>query len=552
MTITKVAITDVDNTTEVVKVADLDETTVEQPNVPVSRLVFIGIMVSLSLLIFAASMVGTIVATALPSIAHELGDLKDYSWVATAYLLTSTAIQPLSGVMSDIFGRKMVVVFSASAFLLGNILSAVSTSMIMLIVSRAVMGIGGGIIFSIVYVVIGDIVVPRKRGAYQGILGGVFSIATVMGPIIGGLFIDSSAGWRWCFYVIIPIAAISLISTIFLMKFPKPTGSLKDKLVLLDIWGTLTICVSVVLILLALTWGGVTYAWNSATIIVLFVVGGLMMGVFVLVEAKIPRIPIIPLDLFQYLNLNAGNIVVFSYGFQMFGFIFFVPLYFQAIHGKTAVQAGLALVPFVLAVSISSIIAGLVTSRFGTTRGLIIPSTALLSISVGLLILLDENSSWAVEATILALIGFAMGLGLQTVTAAVQGSVPVERLASATSSNTFFRTFGGVFGVALFQTVLLTRFQASLVTRLGPRVVQSVAISFDPNDLNTLPAPIRAVVVSALVDGFHTVWIVAASVAGAGFLASLLMRSVDWSKSQSHVKGAQRSPSLNNKVDDNA
>ncbi|KAI9199624.1 major facilitator superfamily-domain-containing protein [Polychytrium aggregatum] len=543
----EITITDADNTVEVVKTAELDAPApVEQPNVVVTRVEFVGIMASLSLLLFAASLLATIVATALPSIAHDLNDLADYAWVATAYLLTSTTIQPLSGVLSDIFGRKACIVFASAVFLVATIVSAVSVNMIMLIVARGIMGIGGGIIFSVVYVIIADIVIPKKRGIYQGMIGGIFSIATVIGPIIGGYFTDSSAGWRWCFYVIIPLAAISLIAIVIFMKFPKPSGSLRDKIGRLDVWGTLAICFSVVLFLLALTWGGTNYSWDSGIIIGLLVGGVVLIAVFFVVEAKIPRVPIMPLDLFKYRNFNTSNIIAFTIGFQLYGCIFFIPLYFQVVHGSNATQAGLGLLPLVLTLTLASILSGILTSRFGFTKALVIPGMALLTISVGLFIILDAGSSRALESTFLGMMGFAAGLCMQTVTVVVQGSLPVPRLAAATATNTFFRTFGGVFGVALFQTILTTRFESSLVQRLGPKALSGSSTSFDPTSIASLPPSVQGTVIAAFVDGFHSVWIVTAAVVGFGFIVALFMKSVDWSKSSNTKKDASPSQSLDN------
>ncbi|KAI9199619.1 major facilitator superfamily domain-containing protein [Polychytrium aggregatum] len=529
MSASKIEITDADKTVESVDV-NLDSAAAvdpDKPRVPVTRVEFIGTLFALMMLIFSASLLGTIIATALPSIANQLNDMNDYSWVATAFLLTSTAVQPVTGVLSDIFGRKAVVVVAAFIFLASTIVSGFSQSMIMLIVARAVQGLGGGVITAIVYIVIGDIVAPKLRGPYQGMIGAVFSVATVIGPVIGGYFTDSSAGWRWCFFIVAPFALIALICVIFLMKIPSSPGSLRDKIHRLDGWGTLTVSAAVVLMLLGLTWGGNTYPWTSATVLCLLIFGFLMLIVFVVVEAKVPREPMMPMDLFTVLNFNASSVIAFVVGFQLYGFIYFIPLYYQIIHNYNATQAGLSLLPMVLTLSIASIVAGVITSRFGTTRPFAIGGMALLTISIGLLMLLDENSSIVVEYVYLGLMGLAMGPTMQTITLLVQGSVPPHRLASATAVNTFFRTLGGVFGVTLFETILTTRFQSALVGRLGPAALQAGG-SLDPKAIWTLPVAIRTPVIESFIDAFHMVWLVGCCLMGFGFLFSLILRPLTW------------------------
>ncbi|KAI9199571.1 major facilitator superfamily domain-containing protein [Polychytrium aggregatum] len=530
MSSTNIEIADADKTVESVDVrADaMAPPDPDKPRVVVTRVEFIGILFALMMLFFSASLLGTIIATALPSIANQLNDMNDYSWVATAFLLTSTAIQPVSGVLSDIFGRKAVVILAAFIFLVSTIVSGFSQSMIMLIVARAVQGLGGGIITSMVYIVVGDIVAPKKRGPYQGMNSAVFSVATVLGPIIGGYFTDSSAGWRWCFFIVAPFTFIALVCVFFLMKIPSSPGTFRDKIHRLDGWGILTVSSGVVLMLLGLTWGGSTYPWTSATVLCLLIFGFLMLIVFVLVEAKVSREPMMPMDLFTVFNFNASSIIAFTVGFQLYGFIYFIPLYYQIIHNYNATQAGLSLLPIVLALSFSSIISGLTISRFGLTRPFSIGGMALLTISIGLLIILDENSSITIEYLLHALVGLAMGPTMQTITLFVQGSVPVRRLASATAVNTFFRTLGGVFGVTLFQTIMTSRFQSALASRLGPNVSLAGTGSFDPTTIWALPPNIRTPVVQSFVDAFRMVWLVCCCIVGFGFLFTLLLKPLNW------------------------
>ncbi|KAF8984810.1 hypothetical protein BGZ52_012106 [Haplosporangium bisporale] len=482
------------------------------PLTPIRRfLVFFGIMATL----FLAALDQTIVTTTLPSIAKDFDNFEDISWVGTAYLLATTCTQPIYGMASDLFGRKRAMLFASGVFLLGSTLCGASQSMAMLIISRAIQGLGGSGIIALTMILVADIVPLRERGNYQAIVAIVFSFAAVLGPLLGGVFADKVT-WRWAFFVNLPVGALAVtLLVVFLHMNRRKNVTLAQNLRSLDYSGIVLLIVSIVMILLGLNWGAdAKYPWGSATILSLLIVGLALGGVFLWNELKVAQKPIIPLRLFKSFSLSMTYLDVFIQGFQFLGLLFFLPLYFQAVNGSSPVRSGVELLPFVVISSATAVVVGLLMSRWGTYKEFIVSGFALSSIASGLLILFDENTSSAVVNIVLALEGVAMGLVVNTTLLGTHAQlVDKADLALSTSLWTFLRTFGGVFGIAVGGAFV----QSSLSAAGAGQYAQNIGA------IASLAPDVRAPVLRAFVVGLQRFFILMTAISGLGFLASLFI-----------------------------
>ncbi|RIB16270.1 major facilitator superfamily domain-containing protein [Gigaspora rosea] len=475
-------------------------------------------MHSLSLAIFLASLDQTIIATALPAIALEFKALDQISWVGTAYLLTATAFQPSYGKLSDIFGRKPVFLAAIFLFELGSLLCGLSVNMIMLIISRAIAGVGGGGLIGMVYIIISEIVPIKDRGKYQGMMGGCFGIASVVGPLLGGAFTDKVT-WRWSFFINLPLGVITFISVVCLLHLPSPTGSFWAKLIRIDWWGAFTLVVATILLLLPLNWAGSKYAWSDPIIIVLLCLGGVGYAIFVLIEAKVAEEPIAPLHLFKNLKVAACFSINLFHGMAFFALLYFVPLYFQVIKSESATTSGLELLPLILSIVIMAISAGQLVSRtvFFSYGAICIFGSILMIVGSGLTITFSENSSRGQIAGYLLVSGLGIGLILQMTVLAGQGIVEHKSLAAVTSLLTFFRTMGAVFGVAILGTVFNNVFDSNL-----PPQLQGSLQGFDP----TTSAQASPFIIHDFVIALDAAFKVVIVFSGLTFISSLPLITV--------------------------
>ncbi|CAG8592801.1 12488_t:CDS:1 [Ambispora leptoticha] len=483
-------------------------------------IVFMG----LSLAIFLSSLDQTIVSTALPKIASDFHALSDISWVGTAYLLTSTAFQPLYGKFSDIFGRKSSFLFAISTFVVGSVLCGASVDMPMLIVSRAIAGIGGGGIMSLVMIIISDIVPLRERGKYQGIIGGTFTISSVVGPLIGGAFTDHIS-WRWAFYINLPTAALTIIIIITMLHLPHVYGSLKEKIKRIDFIGTIFLVASIVIILLPLNWGGNTYSWDSPIVISLFCVGAVLVCVFIFIEFRIAIEPVIPQHLFKLRNPVLVYITSFFIGMAFYGFIYYLPLYFQAVRGYSATEAGLQLIPLVLGLVLFSTVSGFATTVTGSYRPWIIFGYGLTTVASGLLSTLNENSNRGEEIGYLLIAGAGLGCSMQTVLLAAQSSVEHKDIAVVTSLSSFFRTIGGVFGVAISGAIFNNKLSSYLIDTL-PSNIPLELVKNSVEYIHTLPPDTQTSIIHAYVHALSYVFFVAIPMAGVATITSLFIKHI--------------------------
>jgi len=421
----------------------------------------IGTMLSM----FLGSIFMTIAATAMPRIVTDLGGFSQYTWVFTAYIITETIALPLTGKLSDMYGRKWFFVVGMAIFTLGSFLCGISQSMTELIIYRAFQGIGFGVMSALGFIVIADIFPPEERGKYGGLMAGVFGLSTIIGPTLGGYLTDALS-WRWVFFAPIPIGLIIII--IFIFLFPQiKAGEARYRV---DYAGVVAMTLFIGPLILALTWGGVNYAWSSLTIIGLLAFSVIMLIAFLFIESRAGE-PIIPLTLFKNRVVAVCSIVAFSMGAAFFPVVTFIPLYFQGVLGATATASGGFLTPMMLSAAIGSFISGQMLSRAGGHYRLQGAVGFLIS-AVGFFLLtrMTPETSFATAVVNIILIGLGNGLIMPVHTIAVQNTVPYSIMGTATSMIQLLRPLGGVFGLAIVGSILNNTFASSFIGNLSAEV----------------------------------------------------------------------------------
>ncbi len=426
-----------------------------------------GIMVALLL----GALDQTIVATAMPRILQDLNGLSLYSWVVTAYLLASTSMIPIYGKLSDLYGRKAVVLTAVLLFLAGSMLSGQSRSMTELITFRAVQGLGSAGIFSTAFTVVADLFAPAERGRYQGLFGAVFGTSSILGPWLGG-FLTDSLSWRWVFYVNLPVGLVALLFIIFQMPALKPR---LDRKVSIDWWGSAALLAAVVPLLLALSLGGQEYPWRSWRIIGLFALAVVGTAVFVLVERRAAE-PILPIDLFRNRTYVVGNAAALLIaGVSFFGAILFLPIYMVMVVGVSASAAGLTIMPMTVGMVLSSFVSGQLVSRIGKYKLVILTGAVILFVGYLLMQGLTPQTTRLAVTWRMIILGIGLGPALPLFTLAIQNSVDPREIGAATSSSQFFRSIGSTIGVAVFGTILASVLAARLPAYL-PQEMQKAGL----------------------------------------------------------------------------
>jgi EmrB/QacA subfamily drug resistance transporter len=422
-----------------------------------------GLMLGLLL----AALDQTIVGTAMPRIIAELKGFEHYAWVTTAYLLTSTAVVPISGKLSDMYGRKIFLLGSAAMFVLTSALCGLSQDMTQLIVFRGLQGVAGGVLTSTVFTVISQIFPPAERGRVQGVFSGIFGLASIVGPVLGGYLTDNLS-WRWVFYVNLPVGIFALLVLWF--SFPNIRPAMRERRI--DYVGALTLVAGVVPLLLALSWGGNDYAWTSPVILGLFAFAAVMLVLFGLVESRAIE-PIIPLSLFRNSVVSVSVLALTLMAISMFGSILFIPLYIQGVIGTNATQSGTVLMPMMIMNIISSIVGGQVISRTGRYKAVGLFGLAMMTLGMFLLSQMGPNTDYLTVVRNMIVLGLGMGPAMPVFTLAAQNAVKVSQLGVVTSLTQFARSIGSTLGVAVFGSLLTNRFAPALRAAL-PGEVSSV------------------------------------------------------------------------------
>ncbi len=470
----------------------------------------------------------TIVSTALKSIVEDFNGLDHYTWVVTAYLLTSTASTPLYGKISDLYGRRIVFQFAIVTFLIGSLLAGASSNMSQLIATRAIQGIGAGGLMALTFVIIGDIVPPRERGRYQGYFGAVWGLSSVAGPLLGGFFSDRETilgitGWRWIFYINIPFGIAALAITSAVLHIPKFKREHS-----IDYFGAFLLVASVTTTLLSVSVYGPQNGWTDSRTLIYLVIGLTLAAIFVYWEGKAKE-PIIPLNLFKNHTFTLTSILGAIIGAGMFGAIVMLPLYMQVVKGYSATDAGLKLIPLMLGIVTTSIMSGKLITKHGHYKRFPIMGTAIMTIGILMMYRLEINTPYWEISIYAIMVGAGLGLSMQTIVIALQNSVDFKDMGVATSSNTFFRSLGSVFGTALFGAILTNRLGHYLAINLGNSGVavdpaQLEALQSNTGLIATLPAPGQSAVLESFVSSFHVVFLVAGPVVAVGFFVALFLR----------------------------
>ncbi|OII22935.1 MFS transporter permease [Curtobacterium sp. MCBA15_016] len=418
-------------------------------------LVIYGLMAGM----FLSSLGQTVFGTAIRTIGDDLHGLDQQAWVTTAYLITSTIATPIYGKLSDIFGRRPLYIFGIVVFILGAVLSSMSTSMLMLAGFRAVQGIGAGALMSLPLAIMGDILAPRERAKYQGYFLAVFGISSVIGPLIGGLLAGSSeilwiTGWRWVLLINVPIGIAALVMVLVFLHLPKVHGgdTAKPKV---DWWGATAVIVTLVPLLLVAEQGR-TWGWGSAAAIACYVIGVVGLVALLLIESKMGDAAIIPLKLFRSGTFSMATVIGFLVGFAMFGAMLTIPLYLQIVVGLTPTESGFATLPLVGGLMIASITSGQIVARVGRYRIFPVIGTALVSSGYVVLTFMSIDKPLWFLMIGMFLIGLGLGSVMQSLTLASQGSVEARDMGVATSSATFFRQIGGTLGTAVLLSILFS------------------------------------------------------------------------------------------------
>ena len=477
------------------------DTTKHDEGIPSTRsvlLVFAGLMVAMLL----ASLDQTIFSTALPTIVGQLNGVEHMLWVTTAYILASTIVMPVYGKLGDLVGRKWLFVAAISIFLVGSVMGGLADSMGTLIAGRAVQGLGGGGLMILALAIIADVVPARQRGKYSGIMGAVFAVSSVAGPLLGGFFTDGP-GWRWAFWMNIPLGLLAILSAVMFLKLPKRTYA-KPRI---DYPGMVILAIAVTSLVLFTTWGGGTYAWDSPVILAL-IASTVVFGVlFVWVESRAPE-PVIPLKLFKNRNFNLTTGAGLILGVAMFGALAYMPTYLQMVTGVGATSAGLLMIPMMGALLVASIGAGQIVSHTGRYKAIPIIGMFVTAFGLFLLSTLTATTAIWIMCVYLGVMGLGLGMSMQILILVVQNSFPRAIVGTATSSNNFFRQIGSSLGAAIVGSLFVSRLGDLLAANLPAGATGGTGTnSLTPAIVSSLPEGARSVIVNAYNDALTPIFL---------------------------------------------
>ncbi|MGI5197207.1 MDR family MFS transporter [Streptomyces sp. CA-288835] len=481
------------------------------------RVVLLALMIAMLL----AMLDNMIIGTAMPTIVGELGGLEHLSWVVTAYTLATAASTPIWGKLGDMYGRKGIFMTSIVLFLIGSALSGMAQDMMQLIGFRAVQGLGAGGLMVGVMAIIGDLIPPRERGKYQGMMAGVMALAMIGGPLVGGTITDHW-GWRWSFYINLPLGAVALLAISAVLHLPKKRAQAR-----IDYLGAGLLAVGITAIVLVTTWGGSEYAWGSAVIMELIAIGVAALVGFVFVQTKAVE-PVMPLHIFRSRNFSLMSVIGFIVGFVMFGATLFLPLYQQSVQGASATNSGLLLLPMLGAMLVVSMIAGRVTTNTGRYKVFPVVGSGLMVIGLFLLAQMDTDTSRVTSGLYMAVLGAGMGCLMQITMLVSQNSVEMKDMGVASSSTTLFRTLGASFGVAIMGALFNSRVQDVMAERGGAAgsAATSQSAQLDAAGMARLPEAARDAYQHAVSSGTHSAFLLGAGVAVVALVAAVFVKEV--------------------------
>ncbi|KAI0821204.1 major facilitator superfamily domain-containing protein [Irpex lacteus] len=490
----------------------------------------------LSLCALVSTLDSTIVATALPSISAHFKAGSVSSWVPAAYLLTSTAFQPLYGRLSDIFGRKAAMCVAMGMYMFGCLLAGFSRSIISLIIFRGIAGAGGGGIMSILQIIISDVVSLRDRGKYIGIIGGVISAGYALGPLIGGI-LAQKVTWRWCFWVTLPVSGVAIAIVLLVLPLKPVDGNFRRKLLIIDYLGCALTLGGCALLILPLIWGGVTFPWNSPIVLAPLCSGFVVVAMFCLWEWKGARLPIVPMYIFRHVTVGGVYITMFINGVIFFSSLFYLPQFFQVGLGYSPIRSGIFLLPVLVSQTMASLVAGQIISRTGRYRTVIHVGFTVWAVGCGCLSTVTPSTPRGLLVFYMLLTGIGAGQTIQTTTVAAQASVSRRDMSVVTAVRNFVRLLGGTFALAIGATIINNSLRhsmkqlnlpASTISAVvdEPTVVRAILLDHTiTNGTSTLGiSPSQAThILRGYNSGFRAVFIMNATLAAFATIVSVVM-----------------------------
>lgn len=484
---------------------------------PVNHLILL--FTTLMVVMLLASLSQMIFSTALPTIVGELHGVDQMMWVITAYMLASTITMPIYGKAGDLFGRKPMMLVAITLFMAGSLVGAVAPTMPWLIAARTIQGLGGGGLMILSQASVADFVPARERGRYAGFMGGVFAVSSVAGPLLGG-WLTQGPGWRWVFWTVIPLALLAMLAIVTLMPSVHEAVAQRPRI---DTAGIALMSLSTTAIILAATWGGHTYDWLSPQIIALMVGALVLAALFVWAESRAEH-PVIPLSLFRNRNFVLTTAAGLATAIAMFGVVGYLPTYFQMAEGVSATEAGLLMVPLMGSLLFTSVVLGAVVSKTGRYKVIPIMGSLILAVGLWLLSTISLDTPLAVICLYMAVMGTGLGSSMQILTLIVQNEFPHRLVGTATAANNYFRQVGSSLGAAVVGSLFVAR----LTTLIAERLPASGGASGSSNSLtpvliNSLPAPIRLIIVQSYNDALVPIFVFMVPL---GLLAALLLAFV--------------------------
>ncbi|KAF6818753.1 multidrug resistance protein fnx1 [Colletotrichum sojae] len=493
------------------------------------------VVLSLCAALFLAALDVTIITTAVPTIAEEFDSNIGYIWIGSAYLLANAAFVPTWGKISDIWGRKPVLLSAVGVFWVGSLLCGLAVDMAMLIGARAVQGIGGGGIIVLVNICISDLFSMRQRGVYFGVMGVVWAVASAVGPVVGGVF-TSQVTWRWCFYINLPISGVGIIVLFFVLKLHNPRTPVGEGLKAIDWVGTATIIGGTIMFLFGLEFGGVTHPWNSPSVICLIVFGIATIALFAVNEVRWARYPVVPMHLFADRSNLAAFATAFCHAFAFISGSYWLPLYFQGVQGVSSLLSGVYLLPYVLSLSLMSALAGFVIRRTGNYLYLIVGGMAVATVGFGLFRDLPADRNFTKIVLYQMVAGLGIGPNFQSPLIAVQTSVEPRDIAAATSTFGFIRQMATSISVVIGGVVFnneMQRQRPRLLAELGPELAGMLSGSSAASSVGAvagLEGEQGTVARGAYLSSLRTMYVVYVAFAGLGLVTSLFIRQKQLSK----------------------